>query len=395
MPAVRMPAASIPAFAPGVALTSASPVNFRFLTVFKGLAAQLIVLHHLAFYGPMSDHVRPYAPLLIGWLDAHGRLAVQVFLVIGGFLAARSFSSDGMAPAQSSVLARVARRYLSLAPPFMAAILLTVGASAWARSWMTHDSISAAPTLAQLAAHALMLQGVLGYDALSAGAWYVAIDFQLYTLFALLAWASSRACRGWPGARAWLLPAAVCVAMCCSLFWYNRDDHFDVWALYFFGSYGLGALAYWVGAPGSSTGPRQRLLMLALLAPSMASLALDFRSRIALALALAAVIAWAARQPSRGALAAPAVLLWLGRISYSIFLVHFAVCLVVNAGFTRFAPASAGWQASGMLAAWAASVLAGAMFHALVEVPLARRMTHWRAAAVLMPMSGDRPVPLN
>lgn len=355
----------------------AGPAQLQFLTVFKGLAAQLIVLHHLAFYGPMSDYVRPVAPLLIGWLDEHARLAVQVFLVIGGFLAARSLAGDGVAAAGGRLRARIARRYLMLAPPFMAAVLLTVGASAWARGWMNHDSISAAPTMAQLAAHALMLQGVLGYESLSAGAWYVAIDFQLYTLFALLIVACSRASRLWPAGRSWLLPASVSLLLCCSLFWFNRDARFDVWALYFFGSYGLGALACWAGTAGAA---RQRWLTLALLAPAAAALALDFRTRIALALLVAILIAWAAWHPHIRERVLPAPLLWLGRISYSVFLVHFAVCLVVNAAFTRFAPATAGWQGTGMLAAWTGSVLAGAIFYRLVEAPLARRVAPARAA---------------
>jgi peptidoglycan/LPS O-acetylase OafA/YrhL len=373
------PATAPPAASSNDAPAAARPATLQFLTVFKGLAAQLIVLHHLAFYGPMSDYVRPVAPLLIGWLDADARLAVQVFLVIAGFLAARSLSGDGKAPLAGRLRARIARRYLMLAPPFMAAVLLTVGASAWARSWMTHDSISAAPTLAQLAAHALMLQGVLGYEALSAGAWYVAIDFQLYTLFALLIWSCSHASRIWPASRGWLLPAAVSLLLCSSLFWFNRDARFDVWALYFFGSYGLGALACWAGASGAA---RQRWLALALLAPAAAALALDFRSRIALALLLAAFIAWAAQQPAIRARALPAPLLWLGRISYSVFLVHFGVCLVVNAAFTRFAPATAGWQGAGMLAAWAGSMLTGAIFYRMVEAPLARLVGPARAEAL-------------
>jgi peptidoglycan/LPS O-acetylase OafA/YrhL len=370
---------------------AAGPACLQFLTVLKGLAAQLIILHHLAFYGPMSDYVRPSAPLLIGWLDEHGRLAVQVFLVIGGFLAARSFSGDGVAPLDSKLAARVARRYLSLAPPFMVAMLLTVGASAWARSWITHDSISAAPTLAQLVAHALLLQGVLNYEALSAGAWYVAIDFQLYALFALLVWACSRASRAWPAARGWLLPATVTLVLCSSLFWFNHHERFDVWALYFFGSYGMGALACWASAASAAPGRRQRLLALALIAPA-AALALDFRSRIALALLTAGFLAWAAQHPVLRDRAAPAPLFWLGRISYSVFLVHFAVCLVVNAAFIRFAPASAGWQSAGMLAAWAASVLAGAIFYRLVEAPLARLIATRRAAALPMPGAGVVPL---
>ena len=33
--------------------------QFGLINLLKAGAAQLIILHHLAFYGPMSDHVRP------------------------------------------------------------------------------------------------------------------------------------------------------------------------------------------------------------------------------------------------------------------------------------------------------------------------------------------------
>ena len=52
----------------------------------KGLACIAIVWHHLAFYGPMSDAAMPLFPGLMAWLYDHARLAVQVFLVLGGYL---------------------------------------------------------------------------------------------------------------------------------------------------------------------------------------------------------------------------------------------------------------------------------------------------------------------
>jgi peptidoglycan/LPS O-acetylase OafA/YrhL len=52
--------------------------------------------------------------------------------------------------------------------------------------------------------------------------------------------------------------------------------------------------------------------------------------------------------------------------------VHFPVCLVVNAGFTRFVPPDAEWQAIGAVLAWAASLAAGAAFYRWVEAPLGR-----------------------
>ena len=69
--------------------------QFGLINLMKAGAAQLIVLHHLAFYGPMSDHVRPMWPSLIEWLSDTARIAVQVFLVIGGFLAAKSLWPAG------------------------------------------------------------------------------------------------------------------------------------------------------------------------------------------------------------------------------------------------------------------------------------------------------------
>ena len=51
---------------------------------------------------------------------------------------------------------------------------------------------------------------------------------------------------------------------------------------------------------------------------------------------------------------------------------HFPVCLVVNAAFTRFVPDNAYLQGAGVLCAWAASVAAGAVFYHCVETPLGR-----------------------
>ena len=80
-------------------VVQADPDNrpqFGLINVLKAGAAQLIVLHHLAFYGPMSDHVQPMWPALIDWLGDSARIAVQVFLVIGGFLAAKSLAPAGL-----------------------------------------------------------------------------------------------------------------------------------------------------------------------------------------------------------------------------------------------------------------------------------------------------------
>jgi peptidoglycan/LPS O-acetylase OafA/YrhL len=347
--------------------------QFGLVNLLKAGAAQLIVLHHLAFYGPMTDSARRLAPVTIGWLDEYGRIAVQVFLVIGGFLAAKSLAPDGR-PNIVNPLQTAWRRYIKLAPPFMAAMLLAVLASAIARHWMDHDSISGPATLRQLGAHLLLLHDVLGFEALSAGAWYVAIDFQLYALVTALMWTCGliAARTGAGHVKAWLLPAVVTLGLCASLLYFNRTADWDVYAPYFFGSYGLGILAWWVSDPKRNPLGVTALLCM-MVAPTLLALVLDFRSRIAVAMVVACLLMLFGRMRSRPRAGRGWALAdYLGRISYSIFLVHFPVCLIVNAVFTRFLPDEPLVQTAGALLAWAASVSAGAVFHHWVETPLAR-----------------------
>jgi peptidoglycan/LPS O-acetylase OafA/YrhL len=360
--------------------------QFGLINLLKAGAAQLIVLHHLAFYGPMADYARPVMPALIDWLDTYARIAVQVFLVIGGFLVAKSLSPQGR-PGLANPLGTVWRRYAKLAPPFLVAMLLAIGASAWANTWMTHDSISAPPDMLQLGAHALLLHGVMGYESLSAGAWYVAIDFQLYAAMILLLWLSGHLA----GNRLlpWLMPVVIVVGVSTSLLHFNRDADWDVWAPYFFGSYGLGIMAWWASDPSRRPGAVALLLAMMLL-PTLAALVLDFRSRIAVAVAVACVLVLFGRiSPTSYSRRGLPLLDGLGRISYSVFLVHFPVCLMVNAAFTRFIPAQPYLQAVGMLVAWAASLAAGAAFFRWVEVPLGRVLT-FAAGPVLI-----RSLPVN
>jgi len=342
--------------------------QFGYINLLKAVAAQLIVLHHLAFYGPMADYVRPVFPDLIGFLGDSARIAVQVFLVIGGFLAAKSLSPAGL-PAHARPLSAIWHRYAKLAPPFIAATLVAAVASALASRWMVHDSISEPATLAQLAAHAVLLHGVLDYPSLSAGAWYVAIDFQLYAALVLLLWAAG-VLVGKHVVR-WLMPLIVAIGIAMSLLHFNLDPAWDSWAPYFFGSYGLGLMAWWGSDPARKPGA-VTLIMLAALLPALVGLMLEFRSRIALALLVASVLFVCGRIRTASNGNGWAFVNNMGKISYSVFLIHFPVCLLVNAAFTRFVDPEPELQMLGMLIAWSASLLGGAAFHRWVELPLSR-----------------------
>jgi len=328
----------------------------------KAIAAQIIVLHHLAHYGPMSDAAYDLAPWLFDWLDDYGRMAVQVFLVVGGYLAARSLM-PGSVPVRWDILPQIGRRYLRLVVPYTAALLLAIGCSAVARHLMDHDSISAPATLSQVIAHLLLLQGQLDYEALSAGVWYLAIDFQLYALLALLLWLPSRS-----GIARLALPA-IAALMALSLFYFNLNAEWDNWALYFFGSYGIGALCYWASA-------RQRNGLGAAGITLVCGLALlmDFRWRILLALGTALILLAPLRAAWFERLICARPLAFLSQISFATFLVHFPVCLVVNGLFVRFDLDHPLVNACGVVLAWAVSVGVGALFYRLIGQGLMPRL---------------------
>ena len=336
------------------------PARLPLIDALKAAASQLIVLHHLAFYGPMSDAAYGLAPSLFDWLYEDARIAVQVFFVAGGYLSARSLAPRG-GPTHERPLTLVWNRYCRLVAPLLAAIGLAVVSAAIARAWMQLESIPAVPTAPQLLAHALLLQNLLGYEALSAGVWYVAIDLQLFALMVALLWLPRRVPSAAGGHRL-RAPAVVSALAAASLFYFNRDAGWDDWALYFFGAYGLGALAFWASARN-----RAPLWLAAILAIGLSALLMEYRIRIAVALLVALLLGFSRHSgfAQRGLGAHPIAL--LGRISYSVFLVHYPVCLVVNAAFARFAPDEPIINAFGLVLAWIASILAGSLFYRHVE----------------------------
>jgi peptidoglycan/LPS O-acetylase OafA/YrhL len=102
-------------------------------------------------------------------------------------------------------------------------------------------------------------------------------------------------------------------------------------------------------------------------AVGVAALTMDFRLRIAVALVTALVLAISRRGGWLEHWPGGRVTAYFGKISYSVFLVHFPVCLVVNALVFHFAPGQPVLNALGMLLAWVASNVAGAVFHRYVE----------------------------
>ena len=66
-----------------------------FVDALRAFASNVIVWHHLAYYGPLSDFAYELAPVSIDFLYLYGRMIVAVFLVVGGFVTAQNINPLG------------------------------------------------------------------------------------------------------------------------------------------------------------------------------------------------------------------------------------------------------------------------------------------------------------
>lgn len=345
------------------------------IDVLKVFAAQLIVWHHLSAYGPIAAAIETQWPLLIDRVYHDARLAVQVFLVIAGYLAAHSLGNRPITHLGSSLF----KRYVRLAPPFITALLWVMATVALARPFVHTDWLPEAPHLTQFVAHALFVSQLLDMPALSSGVWYVAIDFQLYALMALVAY-GSRLVTFWHrlyAAKA--LSLSVLVLCTLSLFWFNVDDAWDNWGVYFFAAYGLGALAAW-----SKRSRFDAIVFATALVLALASLVIAFRTRLCLALLTAMVLTLQQQGQTQ----------WrhwqrfthrLANSSYAQFLTHFGVIVLFNALWTIEHFSHPALALCFALIAWLCSIAIGLLFHERFETTLQlwsqqhTKLSFWRA----------------
>ena len=342
----------------------------------KALAAQTIVIHHLASYGPMAVSAGMAAPDLAAWFLVYGRWAVQVFLVVAGFLTAQALCERPGALSRPWSL--VAKRYIRLTWPFGVAVTLAVFVAALARFWTDDAILPAEATWSQYLAHWLLIHAVTGQESLSTGVWYVAVDFQLFVLTTLLLWtAQALRWRGWAPLLIGLLTAA-------SLIWIRTWQDWDNWAPYFYNAYGVGLLVGWLGLRERGELRWVRWALLGVMAVMCWQLFAAPNGRLLVVLATAALLALSGHPIGRAASAWP---MWQGRLgtmihylgarSYALFLLHFPVSMLVNAAQDRFDWVSPTEGMLAMLVAWLLSMVVADIFYRTVErqgVALSRRI---------------------
>ena len=219
------------------------------------------------------------------------------------------------------------------------------------------------PSPTQLLAHFTLTHDIFEFSALSAGAWYVAIDFQLFLMTIGLVWMIRKRTTHIQTAKATMLVAMGIAALTIlALFWWNRNPEVDEWGWYFFGSYGLGFLAHWAGRQRHS-GPFTIAVVLCL----AACLALQWRERLLLTGLVAIRLAYTELIEQHISRLAVAPIRWLSKISYSVFLIHYGIAVLASAIVIEMNIHGLAADATAFLLTWMAGITGGWLLYREVE----------------------------
>lgn len=332
------------------------------IDLLKTLASQIIVIHHLLLYTPMSPVLQAEWPGFLGFIADEGRYVVQIFLVIGGFLATQSLLGLLGKARHVAVWPLFKKRFLRLAKPFWVAIALAVLLGWLGGRIAMHGEVADLPNFTQLMAHVFLLHDIVEVQALSAGVWYVAIDLQLYAVLVLMAWASQKT-----GGLKLLEPPhallllAVAMTIASLLLW-NRNAEHDEWAWYFFGAYGLGITAHWAQREGKVVWGS--VLIVGLLG---IALWIEWRERLLLTGVTALLLMNSVRIERFVAVIVQGPVRWLGDISYSVFLIHYGIAVFASSVVIALGLSSFAEMLAAFLLTWVVSVAAGWMLYLGVE----------------------------
>jgi peptidoglycan/LPS O-acetylase OafA/YrhL len=359
--------------------THRSTHRFSFVDGLRGLAALGVAALHVT--GGAATEISPTASAVVGC----GYYGVLVFFVISGFVIAHSLSRTEMTTAAATrfLLRRVAR----LDPPYwasMALVVIVLGASVV----VLPGKVFELPSPGLLLAHLLYLQYILGMESLCGVYWTLCLELQFYVLLALLIGLAQRAARTSSERVAFALvfgpPLAASFLFACHFVALPRGACFAQWYAFAAGV----AASRVVAGRGYAA-----LVVAAAVALAVAVITRTGDGLVVAGTAGAIALAHRTRRLDRW-LAGPTVQ-YLGRISYSLYLVHVPIGFRLSNLLNHVVPASPPMHVATAVIGLLAAIAAADVFWRLVERP-SLELSRWLGARLAAPTAFDgRPSPLG
>ncbi|MBC7819946.1 MAG: acyltransferase [Planctomycetaceae bacterium] len=388
-PQRQLDAANAPRVAPVADRSSPAvgqpPARFAFLDGLRGLAALGIAVYHIWRYEPpQHPEMKVYPameclPWIVDWVLLRSWVGVQFLLVLSGFVIAFTLRETWVTPRE--MVSFLGRRIVRLGPPYWVTLafvlVLHVVNVTW---WNLPPAFEEPLTSGRVLAHIAFLQDVLGQTPLSAAIWTVCIEMQFYVV-CVLGWGLAqrlrrRSDRQSPRPSATALMLVFAPLALVSLVYWNRLDSTEPWVIHFLCSFFLGMVTWWT--LDRTVSP---LVFVASIAVVAGHLAFQWKLENALALTAALSIFVAGRTGHFHDWLNWRWLQYLGRISYSLYLIHYPVSHCLTWVGWRWCDNSPTPVQSSLilLACLVASIAAGHLLYVSVEVP-AGRWSAWLKA---------------
>lgn len=301
--------------------------RYVFVDALRGIAAVAVLFHHAVTSTVMAGPLEHVLPRFALWTGENAKLGVQIFFVISGFVITLSLRATQM---RSGEIANFAiRRQLRLDPPYFTVLAFCL------MQWAIERSVPSlvtppVPRLQEIVANVLYLQNVLGVPSIVPVAWTLCIEIQFYVAFVVLLWVCSL---GTPPRtpRATIATAAVTITGLISVF--LRGTQLAPWFIFHWHHFAAGALCLW-SLRTRDRAPTVGLAML-LAGTTVAGFVIPNRVGDSMAGIVTTLAIFAVGRAGRLTdMLGHSVFQYLGRVSYSLYLVHFAILLfVARAGF--------------------------------------------------------------
>lgn len=361
--------------------TEQSKPRFVFVDALRGIAALSVVLFHVYSknLSPMTGYVLP-EPLHT--ICNYGHLGVYIFFVISGFVIAQSIHGELITPRFAAWFA--ARRAIRLDIPYWTTIAAMVALS-WVSNHMQHERSLPMPTIGSVVAHLFYLQGFFGYPNIVGVFWTLCYELQFYLALIVSTGLAQRILRSdlptWLRSP-WLLFIPLWLVALVSAT--GRTDLTDAMFLYGWPYFFLGVVVNWIHHKKIAPWTLIPFIVTLVAAGTLSKGNAHFELPEVLAASITALAIFTVSQAGRLiTLSLGSVFQYLGRISYSLYLVHMLVGTPATRLGIRFLGKTPTFvQAIALMAiSTGVSIVAAQILYVLVERPSTKLSKRMRSKA--------------
>ncbi len=351
--------------------------RFVFIDALRAIAALMVMAYHLIDCTVMAIPLARYMPVFMQIFWSYGMHGVQIFFVISGFVIAHSLRN--IEPTGRAIGNFILRRQLRLDPPYwvtIAGILLLRATEGVVLGLHNRGSFSPWVILLNMG----YLQNLSGVTEIVGVAWTLCLEIQFYLVFILILAVARKIPGRIAGSKVSVMSVVLVFGLgVVSLALAPRQSDFSLFVPFWF-YFAAGVLCYWCLKSGLH--PAVFLCFSILISITMwRQQHLATYPTVALhaewvGLVTALIIFCVGKAGGLTRWLGWPVFLYFGRISYSLYLVHFAlVSLVMRIGY-KLTKGEIGFALGWVVVAVACSVVTGQLLFTFVEAP-SMRLASW------------------